>query len=231
MRTPNEELVQKGQNIYAVDSDGNERFVAELRSASIHAFMEDDGFYVVKSIPYTNFFYNKYFDDKGNYLSEPTEEQFMLLFMREIEYKFMDSQKLRAAYEDPNRSDDLGEIFDEIHEIRRTRRLTYEIIEDIIRFSTEADVIDEISLASYRKVEKLLRSTGIETDLEIPMLNIYSLNESGKFGRRSHRFCSVRIEKMLCGMLKAMGKDAFKAALYDPIAFHKAIDEYINKVR
>ena len=56
MRTPNEELVQKGQNIYAVDSDGKERFVAELRSASIHAFMEDDGFYVVKSIPYTNFF-------------------------------------------------------------------------------------------------------------------------------------------------------------------------------
>ena len=107
--------------------------------------------------------------------------------------------------------------------------MTYDVIERIIEVGSAAGLIDNISLASYRKVEKLLCAAGVEKDLELPIINICALNESGEFGRRSLRFCSVKIDKMLWGMLRSMGKDSFKAALYDPIAFHKAVEDYIAR--
>lgn len=209
--------------VFLENPSGDKKLIMTLPSDKTPIMFDDDGFYLLQGFPYSDLIYHKCYDKEGNYLSEPTEKAFRQQLMRDLECTFLHWKKLNEATKNSDVPEWKRQIYHSLQELREEPILTYETIDKIIELATKAELIDEFSVTSYRKIEELLHYVGIENELEVPILNIISLNRTGEYGRISTRFSSYRISEMLFKIYRWVGSETFKKILYDPDSLNRVM--------
>ncbi len=218
-------LYKQGTQIIR-ESNGEKTIVMELNCEDIACSFDDDSFYLIKYYPCSEFTYNKYYDENGGYLKDKTEKHFMWLLMRDIVYIFIDSKKYFSIMENEDLYKENKIFYDKLHAIESdTQRLTYEVIDEIIDLLRTIGALNRYSYSSYEKVKQLLYNAKIYNDIEIPILNIFSLNMSGKYGRSSARFSSNNITTRLKKLYNTFGPEDFKLFVYDAKKLNKYMDD------
>ncbi len=224
--TPTKSLLYKKNKRIIRESNNIESIVMELPSKKSIVMFDDDSFYMLKCHPCSNFMYHKYFDENGNYLLEKTKTHFMWLLMRDIVYIFIDSKKYFSVMENEDLYKENKIFYDKLHAIESdTQRLTYEIIDEIIDLLRTMGALNKYSYSSYEKIKQLLYKAKIHNDIEIPILNIFSLNMSGKYGRSSARFSSKNITTRLKKLYNTFGPEDFNSFVYDAKKLNKHMDD------
>lgn len=204
-----------GNYIIKEDSEQKSKIIFELQNSKNMVDYWDDSFSLVMIYPHSNIIYHKFYDYDGNYLESKTNNQFVYLVWRELNYAFINHQVFWKLLSKDNFSVQQRNTLDEIeHLMFDSTSITYETLDQIILLLEEIELSDKYAVQGYKRLKDILALHNIKDELEKPLLNIMVLNQSGEFGRRTHKWISLtnarRIEK-----IAKISRGKFKSIICD----------------
>ena len=209
-------LVYRADNyIIKENSEQETQIIFDLQGSQNVVEYWDDSFSIVMSYPHSNIMYNKFYDYDGNYLESKTNNQFIYLVWRELKYAFINHRLFSELLSKDSFSVRQRNTLSEIeHIIFESKSITYETLERIISLIEDIGFADKYAVQGYKKIKEILVAHNINNEIVKPLLNIMILNQSGEFGRRTHKWISLmntrRLEKMA-----ERSQEEFKNIIYD----------------